>query len=394
MTELVVTVLLLAAAAGGQLLLRDLRTVPRGATGPRELPAVSVVIPARNEEQSLPGVLASLQRSALPLHEIVVVDDESQDATAAVATSGGARVVSPGAPPPGWTGKAWACQRGAEAAAGDVLLFLDADTVLAAPDALAGLLDLHARAGGLVSVQPHHRTERAYEQLSAYFNVVSLMACGAFTGSRSSRPMAFGPCLVTSRADYDRAGGHAAVRGEVLDDVSLARAYADADLPVRCAVGGEAIRMRSYPGGLGQLVAGWSKNVASGAAASAPLATLVAVAWICAHNAVAAGVLLALVEVATGWGGLAAGHPLLWAGGWVVLALQLRLLLARVGAFRWWTWALFPLPLLAFDLIFARSAALTVVRRSVRWRGREVDLRRPGSRRAGGPTAGPDREVA
>ena len=65
----------------------------------------------------------------------------------------------------------------------------------------------------------------------------------------------------------------------------------------------------------------------------------------------------------------------MWALGWLLTAAQLRALLRRAGSFRWWTWVLFPLPLLAFDLVFARSALLTVVRRSVRWRGRVVDLR-------------------
>ena len=56
-------------------------------------------------------------------------------------------------------------------------------------------------------------------------------------------------------------------------------------------------------------------------------------------------------------------------------AAQLRSILHRIGSFRWWTWMLFPVCLLAFDVVFARSAALTAVRRSVRWRGRDVDLR-------------------
>jgi 4,4'-diaponeurosporenoate glycosyltransferase len=63
-----------------------------------------------------------------------------------------------------------------------------------------------------------------------------------------------------------------------------------------------------------------------------------------------------------------------WTVAWIGFALQLRSLLRRVGSFRWWTWSMFPGPLLAFDVVFARSAALTLVRRSVRWRGREVDL--------------------
>jgi 4,4'-diaponeurosporenoate glycosyltransferase len=77
------------------------------------------------------------------------------------------------------------------------------------------------------------------------------------------------------------------------------------------------------------------------------------------------------------------GPAALWALAWVVTAWQLRSILRRMGSFRWWSWVLFPVPLLAFDLLFARSVALTVVRRSVRWRGREVDLRRRGSAEEG-----------
>jgi 4,4'-diaponeurosporenoate glycosyltransferase len=307
--------------------------------------------------------------------DIVVVDDDSQDATAYVARSAGADVLPAGPPPPGWTGKAWACHVGARAAGGDRLLFLDADTVLA-PDALSGLLELHDRHRGLVSVQPFHAVERPYEQFSSYFNVVSLLASAAFARRPGARPMAFGPCLLTSRADYERVGGHAAVRGEILDDVQLAAAYHRAGLPVRCAVGGQSIRMRSYPGGIRNLADGWTKNFASGATAAAPGPALATVLWVSAHHAVAVGAGLALAEAVTGRRvALSYGHPVLWACAWAGVAWQLRSVLRRIGSFRWWTWAVFPAPLLAFDVLFARSAALTAVRRSVRWRGREVDLR-------------------
>jgi len=171
-------------------------------------------------------------------------------------------------------------------AAGDLLLFLDADTVLA-PDALSGLLELHERHGGLVSVQPFHSVVRPYEQVSLYFNVMSLLASAAFARRPGKQPMAFGPCLLTSRSDYERAGGHAAVRGETLDDVQLAAAYHRVGLPVRCAVGGHSIRMRSYPGGVRQMADGWTKNFASGASAAAPGPALAAVPWVGAHHAVA-----------------------------------------------------------------------------------------------------------
>jgi 4,4'-diaponeurosporenoate glycosyltransferase len=375
--DAVLALLLLAAAGAGQWLLRDLATIPRSSAG-RAAAAVSVVVPARDEALSLPALLDSLRRLDVPVADVVVVDDGSRDATAEVARAAGATVLPAGAPPPGWTGKAWACHVGAGATSGDLLLFLDADTVLAAPDALAGLLEMHARHGGLVSVQPFHRVERPYEQLSVYFNVVAVMASGAFRQRRRRRSMAFGPCLLTSREDYERAGGHAAVRGEILDDASLAGAYQRTGLAVRCAVGGRAVRMRSYPGGFRQLAAGWTKNIAAGASAAAPADAAATVGWVAAHHAVAVGALLTLLEAVSGWELPAGGHPLLWVFAWVAFAVQLRWAVRRVGSFRWWTWALFPLPLLVFDALFARSAALIVVRRSVRWRGRDVDLRRRG----------------
>lgn len=379
MTDLVLAVVLLVAALSAHWLLWELRTVPRGAGHSDRARSVAVVIPARDEEATVPLLLGSLRRLTVAVSDIVVVDDGSRDSTASVARSAGARVLTAPVPPPGWTGKAWACHLGARASRGDLLLFLDADTVLA-PEALGGLLELHERRRGLVSVQPFHSVVRPYEQLSSYFNVMSLLASAAFARRTGNRPMAFGPCLLTSRSDYEHAGGHAAVRREILDDVQLAKAYHRAGLPVRCAVGGPSVRMRSYPGGVRQLAGGWTKNFASGASAAAPGPALAAALWVSAHHAAAVGTVLALIEAVTGRGAsLTYGHPVLWAVAWVGFAWQLRAILRRTGSFRWWTWALFPVPLLAFDIIFAYSAGLTVVRRSVQWRGREVDLSGRGS---------------
>jgi 4,4'-diaponeurosporenoate glycosyltransferase len=376
MVAVVLVVLgLLGSGALGQRLLADLRGIP-SAPAPEPSPTVSVVVPARDEAGTLPLLLESLRRLQHPPHEVLVVDDASGDETARVARDGGAVVLAAGTRPPSWTGKAWACHRGAEASTGSVLAFLDADTVLA-PDALDHLTALHARQGGLVSVQPYHRPVRAYEQLSAYFNVVSLMASGAFTGRPPSRPMAFGPCLLTARVDYQRAGGHAAVRSEVLDDSMLAAAYVEAGLGVHCAVGGRALWMRMYPHGWRQLTEGWTKNIASGAARADPWSSWGTGLWLAGHWMVAAAAALALAGTVAGVSAVGTNAPgVIWALAWVAVALQLRSILRRAGSFRWWTWALFPLPLLAFTVIFARSLLLTRVRGEVTWRGRGVRTQR------------------
>lgn len=366
MSTVVGAVVLMIALWLGQRQLSDLRQVRARPAEPERPVDVSIVIPARNEAGSLPILLASLRGVAA---EVVVVDDNSSDGTGDLARESGARVVPVTSVPTGWTGKAWACHQGAQVASGSVLLFLDADTELA-PGALEGLLELHREHGGLVSVQPFHRAEKAYEQLSCYFNVMSLMGSGAYTRRLPRRPMAFGPCLMTTRTDYERAGGHAVVRAQILDDAQLAAAYDRAGLPVRCFVAGQALRMRMYPGGPRQLAEGWTKNIAAGAGQADASSAAAAAGWVAAHFAVAAGAVSAIVSAPLSW-----GAPLLWCLGWIAVAVQLRFFLRRIGSFRWWAWAVFPIPLTAFAVLFARSMVRTHIRRSVRWRGRSITLR-------------------
>ena len=104
---------LLVTASLAHRLVRDLRTVPRRPGRRASAPSVSVVVPARDEAATLPTLLRSLRRLETPVAEVVVVDDASRDATAAVARDAGATVVPVEGPPDGWTGKAWACHVGA-----------------------------------------------------------------------------------------------------------------------------------------------------------------------------------------------------------------------------------------------------------------------------------------
>ena len=265
-----------------------------------------MIVPARDEAATLPRLLTTLAQLDDSPHEVIVVDDGSRDATAAVARAHGATVVPAGASPAGWAGKPWACHVGAGVASGTHLLFLDADTWLA-PDALGRLLAEHARVGGLVSVQPYHVPQRAYEQLSGYCNVVAMMGTGAFAphppaGARA----AFGPCLLTTAADYEAAGGHAAAPGAVLEDVLLAQHYRAAGMPVTLFGGGDVVRFRMYPAGVTQLVDGWSKNMASGAAATDRVAAAATVLWVSAGVAVSLAVVTGLARWMRGCRGRAA----------------------------------------------------------------------------------------
>jgi hypothetical protein len=338
------------------------RLPPAGVVPPQR---VAVVIPARNEARRLPHLLAGLAAQTHPADRVVVVDDLSEDDTAAVAHGAGAAVVASGGPPAGWTGKAWACHCGVEAAVAggtDLLVLLDADVRLA-PDALERLRTGHAMLApdGLLSVQPYHETARVVEQLSAVPNIVAVMASGmAALRAPRTGAVAFGPCLVTTPAALADAGGFEAVRADAIEDIALAHRFGDRGRTVRCVAGRGTVAFRMYEEGARALAEGWTKNLAGGArrAAAGPVAG--AVAWVAGAAAVAVEAVLRPSPLSV----------LLW----LVIAAQMAWMLRRLGRFQVWTSVLFPVPLAAFIGLFAGSVIRRGVFRSVTWRGREIPV--------------------
>ncbi len=339
--------------------------LPPGGASPR----VSVLIPARNERQRIAPLLRSLHEQTLPPYEVLVIDDHSVDDTAALARELGATVIPGQALPKGWTGKTWACWQAAEKATGDLLVFLDADVRLE-PQGLSCLVETYGEQGGLLTVQPFHITTKAYESLSAMFNLVLMAGLNAFTpwGESLAPSGAFGPCAICSPRDYDQTGGHshAAVRGTVLESIPLAGVFLAHDLPVRCFGGKGALWFQMYPGGLGELVEGWSKGFGSGALAIRPAFLLLLVAWISgcfdAFITLASSLAAPGAAAATGFRAVIYG----------LYAWQMWWMLRRIGRFRWWTAALYPLPLCFFALITLRSFILIHLLGRVEWRGRSV----------------------
>jgi 4,4'-diaponeurosporenoate glycosyltransferase len=333
-------------------------------------PPLSIVIPARNEARNLPRLLESLRRQSLAPVEILVVDDQSEDDTTGVAAAGGARVLRSQALPPGWLGKPWACWQGARQASGELLVFLDADTVLEA-DGLRRIASTWVQRRGLVSIWPYHRMQRAYERLSAYFHIVIMASMRAFTplGARLAPLGAFGPCIACARRDYLELGGHERVKAEVLEDIALGQLFLKGGHKVHCLGGRGAIAFRMYPDGLSSLVAGFGKGMATGAGSSAALVLVPMILWI------AAGFIVSFAlpySLATGlW-----GNWIFWLGLYILYALQVAWMLLRLGNYGWPTALLYPVPAVFFAAVFAVSLGGTFGLHRVRWKGRDISTRK------------------
>lgn len=185
---------------------------------------VSLLVPARDEAHQIETCVRSLL--AQGAHEVLVLDDGSVDGTAEVARRAGATVLTGLPLPDGWLGKPFACRQLAEAAdkASTVLVFVDADVVLepgAVGAAVAELRDLD-----LVSPYPRQvapGATRLVQPLQQWSWLTFLPLRWAERSGRTSLTAATGQFLVVRRSTYDRAGGHAAVRDEVAEDLALLR---------------------------------------------------------------------------------------------------------------------------------------------------------------------------
>jgi 4,4'-diaponeurosporenoate glycosyltransferase len=342
----IILLVTLALWSAGFLLLGRLRRRRGGQGSPGTAATVSIIIPVRNEEHNLPTLLRSLASQPVKPREIIVLDDGSTDRTAELARQLGARVINSQPLPEGWRGKTWACHQGAQAATGDLLLFVDADTWFE-PDGLVRILSGYS--GGAFSVGPYHAVRKPYEQLSLFFNLnmnVGTVPQGLF-----------GQMLLVDRESYRRGGGHESVKGRILENFRLAEKFRAAGILVRSEGGRGTFSFRMYPNGLRELIAGWTKGFASGASQTPRGTLLVVVAW-----------MIGLMLAPLGWA--ITGNTWSWGAIYLLCAGQVAWFSRLVGAFRWYTALLYPVPLIFFFAVFARSAMRSG--KAVTWKGREI----------------------
>jgi hypothetical protein len=342
-----------------------LRRLPRGATtGER----VAVLLPLRDEAGRVtPCLRALLAQRGVPQLTILVLDDGSTDGTAEVvrAVAGDRVRLLTGAPlPAGWLGKPHACHQLAEAAGdADVLSFVDADVVLE-PDAIAaGVTALRAAEVTLLSPYPRIVGAGRLVQPLLQWSWLTFLPLRAMERSpRPSLAAAGGQWLIADRAGYRRAGGHAAVRTEVLEDIALARQVKRTGGRIALADGARTATCHMY-GSWRELTDGYTKSLwssfGSPAAAGAVVVTLL---LLYAVPPLAAVVLLA--AGATGPAGVALTAYALGVAGRIVAAVATggRALPDALAH---------PISIVLFGRLIARSFHL---RRQGRlsWRGRQL----------------------
>jgi dolichol-phosphate mannosyltransferase len=311
--------------------------------------AVTVVIPARDEEHRLGPCVASLVGQGA---DVVVVDDGSTDRTAEVAADAGATVVSAGALPAGWAGKAHALQVGLEAASTPVVVFVDADTrarpgfVGAAVDAL-GDSTLVTAGARVLAADPGER----WLHPSMLTSLVYRLGVPGVVPAGAARMMANGQCMVVDRQRLCDAGGFEPVRGELLEDLALARCLADGGHDVRFLDGTRVLDVAGY-GSLTGTWHGWGRSL--------DLSTVTSPGW-------------QLLDLAVVWSAMALPLPRLVAGR--ADAVDVAALLVRAGTLagtrrayerRGLPYLLSPLA----DVAVAGRITAGTIRPNRRWRGR------------------------
>lgn len=220
---------------------------------------VTAVVPARNEEEHLGECLEAILAQQFDGDlQVVLVDDNSSDATGPIAQSLATRdnrlLVIKGQPlPAGWSGKMWAVAQGlssSEAMRADFVLLTDAD-ILHGPTHLAALVHAAQRGGyDLVSEMVRLRTETFAERATVpafVFFFSMLYPFMAVSNAHRSIAAAAGGTMLVSRAALDRIEGVSSIRGALIDDVALARVIKRGGHRIWLGHADEALSLRRYP---------------------------------------------------------------------------------------------------------------------------------------------------
>jgi glycosyltransferase involved in cell wall biosynthesis len=351
---------------------------------PEELLELTVIVPARNEEESLGACLQSLVSQSEEVFqlgkegtlgsdwELLVVDDHSTDRTAEITRGfAGVTLLKAGKLESRWTGKNNAVWTAAKRARGRWLLFTDADTVHEPGDLRRAIHEATRHKVGVLSYSPRQVVSGLAQR-----SLMPLVFCElalSYPPAKVSDPAqriaaANGQFLLIEREAYRRLGGHGSVSDKVLEDVELAFLAKRRKVGLRFRYAEDAVSTRMYRT-TAAMVEGWTKNLAL-----LFNNTLALAAWRALDFLLLFGLPVLAVEL---WGARLGAYSLEWLGaGWALALLWLRTLVrfyARVAKsnFPFMDCALAPLGLPLFVVLLYRSWFQHRILKRVSWKGRE-----------------------
>ncbi|WP_068775610.1 glycosyltransferase family 2 protein [Paenibacillus sp. FJAT-26967] len=337
---------------------------------PQRTPRVSVLIPARNEERNIVRCVESLAAQSYPAYEIIILDDRSDDRTPILLSMLSERypqlTIIPGQElPPGWVGKVHACHQLQQAASGEWLLFVDADT-MHGPQMLESVMACaEAKDTSFATGFPRIYSSHLFGWLvlpMLHFIIALHLPVKFVSASKDDRFMAaHGAFMLFTREAYDAIGGHAAFPSEMVEDMALARAVKQAGYKAELLDITPVVSCEMYETPA-EVVEGFTKNIfiGIGRSSSALLALLVMYGALYVWPPIGA-----LIAGINGDYSTAA----LWTACYLTGCLQKRMVDLRFGVYgrRFW---LLPLSFGCLGYIALRSWRIGITKKGYVWKGR------------------------
>jgi len=349
--------------------------------GPKgDVPMISVLLPARNEERNIGLALSTLADQDYPKYEVIILDDGSGDATGRIArqwsdSDSRFRVIRGKPLPEGWGGKSFACHQLSQEASGDLLLFIDADTIHSRQSISSAVAELSRSRAGLLTVIPRQIMGSFWEKVILpllHFSTFCFLPMPLVTLTRSPKlAMANGQFMLFRRDVYRLVGGHEAVRTALVEDVWLSRLVKQHGFLLAIRDGADVVSCRMYQS-LPEVWAGFSKNLFAGFQYSIPMIS--AVMMFNALTSIVPFVVLVGGLVVTGgstdpWFSLVIGQTAIITAIRLLIALRFRLDL--------WPALVHPVAMVMLIGIAVNSCRWVLGGGGAQWKGRAYNFRKP-----------------
>jgi chlorobactene glucosyltransferase len=356
-----------------------LQPTPASKLSDRELPFVSILVPARNEEAKIGRCLESLISQNYPNLEIVVIDDRSEDKTGEIIEAyakkdSRIRFVKGNDAPAGWIGKCNALAHAVGYASGDWFIFTDADTYHRPNSVRDSVSYALTNKADLVSFVPMQELGSFWERLIMPVLLSSFLLGDPFhsvNDPKAARAYAYGQYIICRRSSYLALGGHQSVRDEIVEDHAIARVFKEKGYKIAVADGKALYQVRMYTD-RESLWQGWTKNLYSLIDSRIGNLLLILILINCT-------VVFPYLQVMTVARLFLSGEPLTSLANLLVLILAEFAILAlwfsktsdHMSGISWKNFFLLPLGGLAVTVLYFHAAYLVLSGSQVNWKGRK-----------------------